>query len=227
MLRTLGTRLARSSGLSAIGTRSFGTSAPRFADGSGESADSDKQRIEAFLDRFTKVAPSTLTPPNFPSEHISEAAAKAGKQEDAPSSDMPDKLTFSFYLPHATIGKAKKVDLVLLPATTGDFGVMPGHVPTVAQLRPGVVTIHSELDKDIEKYFVSAGFAFINADSTTDVCAVEAVKLEDLDPEAVRAGLSEYQAKLGSLQGKADDYEIAAAQIGVEVYSAMNSALSL
>lgn len=140
-----------------------------------------------------------------------------------------------------------QVDLVLLPATTGDFGVMPGHVPTVAQLRPGVVTIHSEMDKEIEKYFVSAGaahavvqlntnmvmtysssrqcllarasdttltpdphsdglklscagFAFINADSTTDVCAVEAVKLEDLDPEAVRAGLSEYQAKLGSLQ---------------------------
>ena len=29
------------------------------------------------------------------------------------------------------------------------------------------------------------------------------------------------------MQGKADDYEIAAAQIGVEVYSAMNSALSL
>lgn len=28
------------------------------------------------------------------------------------------------------------------------------------------------------------------------------------------------------LQGKADDYEIAAAQIGVEVYSAMNAALS-
>lgn len=31
---------------------------------------------------------------------------------------------------------------MLLPATTGDFGVMPGHVPTVAQLRPGVVTVH-------------------------------------------------------------------------------------
>jgi hypothetical protein len=29
------------------------------------------------------------------------------------------------------------------------------------------------------------------------------------------------------MQGKADDYEIAAAQIGVEVYSAMNSALGL
>jgi F-type H+-transporting ATPase subunit delta len=51
-------------------------------------------------------------------------------------------------------------------------------------------------------YAEYAGFAFINADSTTDVCAVEAVKLEDLDPEAVRAGLSEYQAKLGSLQAR-------------------------
>lgn len=39
--------------------------------------------------------------------------------------------------------------MVLLPSTNGDFGVMPGHVPTVAQLRPGVVTIHSEMDKQV------------------------------------------------------------------------------
>ena len=52
----------------------------------------------------------------------------------------------------------------------------------------------------IEKYFVAAGFAFVHADSTTDVCAVEAVKIEELDPEAVRAGLTEYTAKLASLQ---------------------------
>ena len=43
--------------------------------------------------------------------------------------------------------RAAQVDLVLLPSTTGDFGVMPGHVPTVAQLRPGVITVHKELDK--------------------------------------------------------------------------------
>lgn len=78
---------------------------------------------------------------------------------------------------------------MLLPALTGDFGVMPGHVPTVAQLRPGVVTVHNTLDKEIDKYFVSSGFAFVHADSSTDVCAVEAVKVDDLDPEAVHAGL--------------------------------------
>ena len=117
------------------------------------------------------------------------------------------------------------MDLALLPAVTGDFGVMPGHVPTMAQLRPGVVSVHTELDKEIKKYFVSGGFAFVHADSTTDVCAVEAVELENLDKEAVKAGLAEYTAKLGSIQAKGDDYEIAAAQIGVDVYSAMDAAL--
>ena len=78
---------------------------------------------------------------------------------------------------------------MLLPALTGDFGVMPGHVPTIAQLRPGVVTVHKTLDKEIDRYFVSSGFAFVHADSSADVCAIEAVKLEDLDPEAVRSGL--------------------------------------
>lgn len=120
-----------------------------------------------------------------------------------------------------------QIDMVLLPALTGDFGAMPGHVPTVAQLRPGVVTIHNEMDKDVEKYFVSSGYAFVHADSTTDVVAVEAFKLEELDTDAVRAGLQEYTAKVAQLQsgGKGDDYEIAAAQIGVEVYSAMNAAI--
>ena len=121
--------------------------------------------------------------------------------------------------------KQKQVDLVLLPAVTGDFGVMPGHVPTVAQLRPGVVAVHTELDKDVEKYFVSSGFAFVHADSSAEVCAVEAVKVSDLDPEAVRAGLADHTAKLAALQAKGDDYEIAAAQVGVEVFSAMSAAV--
>lgn len=41
---------------------------------------------------------------------------------------------------------------MLLPATTGDFGVMPGHVPTVAQLRPGVITIHKVRTSGFQSY---------------------------------------------------------------------------
>ncbi len=38
-----------------------------------------------------------------------------------------------------------------IPATTGEFGVLPGHVPTVAQLKPGVLAVHVEQDKNVKK----------------------------------------------------------------------------
>ena len=34
----------------------------------------------------------------------------------------------------------------------------------------------------LEQYFVSSGFAFVHADSTTDICAVEAVPVEQRTP---------------------------------------------
>lgn len=176
---------------------------------------------EDFLAKFAEVAPPMLNPPNFSSDFLPEEATLEK------AAGLPDKLTLNFYMPHEVAFQKAPVDLVLVPAVTGDFGVMPGHVPTVAQLRPGVVTVHKELDKSVEKYFVSSGFAFVHDNSTADICAVESVKLEDLDPEAVRAGLAEYNAKLAASQAKGDDYETAAAQIGVEVYSAMSSALGL
>ena len=74
----------------------------------------------------------------------------------------------------------------------------------------------------LKQYFVSSGFAFVHADSSTDICAVEAVPVEQLDAEAVKKGLADYQAKLVNAK---DDYEKASAQIGIEVCGAMNSAL--
>jgi F-type H+-transporting ATPase subunit delta len=53
--------------------------------------------------------------------------------------------------------------------------------------------------------------------------AVEAVPLEQLDADAVKKGLADFQAKLSNAK---DDYEKASAQIGIEVCGAMNSALS-
>lgn len=44
-----------------------------------------------------------------------------------------------------------QVDQVSIPSTSGDFGVLAGHVPTIAQLRPGVLSVHLEADKNIKK----------------------------------------------------------------------------
>ena len=176
-----------------------------------------RDHVQEFVKKFEPLG-GTLAPPEFPSNFVK-------KDESGSQEGTPDKLKFNFFMPHDTVFRGEQVDLVLMPAVTGDFGVMPGHVPTVAELRPGLVTVHKELDKTVEKYFVSGGFAFVHEDSTADVCAVEAVPLDDLDPEAIKAGLALYTSKLASVQAKGDDYEIAAAQVGVEVYSAMNAAV--
>jgi len=189
--------------------------------GSAWALEGEKSGIDSFIEKFRQSAPSVMEPPKFPTEF-----AKNKMKELDPAAPTPSKITFNFYLPHQVVHQAAEVDMVLLPATTGDFGVMPGHVPVVAQLRPGVVSVHKELDKEVEKFFVSSGFAFVHADSSADICAVEALPLDELDPSAVSAGLADYTAKLAAAQSKGDDYETAAAQIGVDVFSAMNSAVN-
>eukprot|EP00212_Chloropicon_laureae_P006949 CAMPEP_0197495208 /NCGR_PEP_ID=MMETSP1311-20131121/34952_1 /TAXON_ID=464262 /ORGANISM="Genus nov. species nov., Strain RCC856" /LENGTH=233 /DNA_ID=CAMNT_0043040683 /DNA_START=86 /DNA_END=787 /DNA_ORIENTATION=- len=192
-------------------------SAPRFEEETKANPSLASQ--EAFLKKWNEVAPSTMDPPSF----ASEFAAKS--KEPAADGAVPEKVTFNFFLPHEKPYSGAEVDMVLVPAVSGDFGVMPGHVPTAAQLRPGVLTVQED-EGTTKKFFVSSGFAFVHADSTTDVCAVEAFPVEDLDPATVEAGLADYTAKLATATSGGDDYEAAAAQIGVEVYSAMNAALA-
>lgn len=60
---------------------------------------------KAFTERFVKLVPSTMAPPNFPTDFMSKEA----KQVNEAPSTVPDKLTFNFYLPHEQIAKAKKV----------------------------------------------------------------------------------------------------------------------
>lgn len=111
--------------------------------------------------------------------------------------------------------------MVIIPATTGQMGVLPGHVATIAELKPGVLSVHE--GNDTTKYFVSGGFAFIHANSITDIVAVEAVPIDQIDPERVQKGLGEFTQKLSSAS---TDLEKAEAQIGVDVHSALNAALT-
>lgn len=115
----------------------------------------------------------------------------------------------------------QQVDMVIIPATTGQMGVLPGHVSTIAELKPGVLSVHE--GNDVTKYFVSSGFAFIHANSFTDIIAVEAVPLDRIDPNQVQKGLAEFTQKLSSAT---TDLEKAEAQIGVDMHSALNSALT-
>ncbi|KAK8945496.1 hypothetical protein KSP40_PGU015914 [Platanthera guangdongensis] len=165
-----------------------------------------------FLDTWKKVAP-TIDPPTTPLTFM--------KPRPAVPSSIPTKLTVNFVLPYQSEISNKEVDMVIIPATTGQMGVLPGHVATIAELKPGVMSVHE--GNDVTKYFVSSGFAFIHANSYADIVAVEAVPLDQIDPSLVQKGLADFTQKLGSA---VSDLEKAEAQIGVDVHSALNSALS-
>ena len=113
--------------------------------------------------------------------------------------------------------------MVTLPAVSGVMGILGEHAPTIAQLRPGVVTVHGNDIADVtHKYFISGGFAEIKADSTANVQAVEAVKFEDLDGAQARKQLDEANA---ALQKASTDADKALAQIQIEVSEAVLQAL--
>ncbi|KAK7286951.1 hypothetical protein RJT34_22323 [Clitoria ternatea] len=166
----------------------------------------------SFVEAWKKVSPN-LDPPKTPLSYL--------KPRPPTPSTLPTKLTVNFVLPYASQLSAKEVDMVIVPATTGQMGVLPGHVATIAELKPGVLSVHE--GNDVAKYFVSSGFAFIHANSVADIIAVEAVPLDQIDANLVQKGLQDFTQKLNSAS---TDLEKAEAQIGVDVHSALNSALT-
>lgn len=168
---------------------------------------------DAFKDAFKKAAPN-LQLPKFPSQFMKPRPAVPGT--------LPSKLTVNFVLPYKSELDAKEVDMVIVPATTGQMGILPGHVPTIAELKPGIMSVHE--GSDVKQYFVSGGFAFVHANSVADITAVDASPLDWFDPEEVKKGLAEYSQKAGTAN---TELEKAEAQIGVQVHSALSSALGL
>ncbi len=79
----------------------------------------------------------------------------------------PDKMTFE-----------GEVDQVDIPGAEGDFGVLAGHAPIVALMRPGILTIHAGGQK--HTMVVLGGFAEVSEDGLT-VLADVADKAEDMD----------------------------------------------
>ena len=83
--------------------------------------------------------------------------------------------------------------------------------------------LHEKDDKDPETYFISGGFSITHEDSSTDVSAVEAFKLDDLDAAAAQAGYTDAKSAFDTA---ADESAAKAeAQIAMETYAAVVDAL--
>nr|XP_046247984.1 ATP synthase subunit delta, mitochondrial [Scatophagus argus] len=131
------------------------------------------------------------------------------------------QMSFTFASPTQVYFKEASVKQVDVPTLTGAFGILPAHVPTLQVLRPGVVTVFSD-DGSSAKYFVSSGSITVNADSSVQLLAEEAVPLDQLDIAAAKANLEKAQSDLASTSDEAARAEV---QICIEANEAIVKAL--
>ncbi|XP_045236079.1 ATP synthase F(1) complex subunit delta, mitochondrial isoform X1 [Macaca fascicularis] len=151
----------------------------------------------------------------------------------------PNQMSFTFASPTQVFFNGANVRQVDVPTLTGAFGILAAHVPTLQVLRPGLVVVHAE-DGTTSKYFgefggglqgqarpglhipVSSGSIAVNADSSVQLLAEEAVTLDMLDLGAAKANLEKAQAEL---LGAADEATRAEIQIRIEANEALVKAL--
>jgi F-type H+-transporting ATPase subunit epsilon len=99
----------------------------------------------------------------------------------------PEKLAFS-----------GEVDQVDIPGWEGDFGVLAGHAPLVAAMRPGILTIITGGQK--QKLIVLGGLAEVANDRLT-VLANVATSVAELDQAEFAGQIAEMQEKLAEKEG--------------------------
>jgi F-type H+-transporting ATPase subunit epsilon len=99
----------------------------------------------------------------------------------------PEKLAFS-----------GEVDQVDIPGVEGDFGVLAGHAPVVAVIRPGILTVTSGGTQ--QKIIVLGGLAEVSEKGLT-VLADVATSMVDLDRSEFAETISGMESRLAEKEG--------------------------
>jgi F-type H+-transporting ATPase subunit epsilon len=103
----------------------------------------------------------------------------------------PTKLVFS--------GEVEQVDV---PGLEGDFGVLAGHAPLVATLKPGILTVFG--DGEPQRYVVLGGFAEVSPESLT-ILADFGWPFDEADPAFIEQRIKDIEARRDELEAKLED----------------------
>jgi len=106
----------------------------------------------------------------------------------------PEKLAFS-----------GEVDQVDIPGVEGDFGVLAGHAPVIAAIRPGILTV--TVGGNHQKIIVTGGLAEVSEKGLT-VLADVARSIEELDRAKFAEAIANMEAKLSEKEGSELDHAI-------------------
>ena len=106
------------------------------------------------------------------------------------------KVSFQLVMPEREV-LATEADMVVVPGSEGDVGVLHGHAPLISTVRPGVLEVFQG-NKVEQRFIVVGGFAEVTPERCT-VLADEAMAPDSLDRTALRAELQMIEGNLPSL----------------------------
>lgn len=121
-----------------------------------------------------------------------------------------------------------EAELVSLPGTSGELGIMPGHLPLITLIRPGFVRVHVPGEQEPEQIFFAGGVLEVQPEQVT-VLADTAVRSKDLDEARAKEALAAAEAARASATGSIEiariEAEIAALAAELAVIRKLRSKL--
>lgn len=106
---------------------------------------------------------------------------------------MTGVLQLNLFSPEKPRARVQAKSLIV-PAMLGEIGVLPGHAQLQAQLKPGILKVEAQDEKNASytsRYFLDGGFLQVNGDQVTIISEVIESK-DDVDVD--RAQKSEDRA---------------------------------
>jgi F-type H+-transporting ATPase subunit epsilon len=111
------------------------------------------------------------------------------------------KVNFRLVMPEREL-LATEADMVVVPGSEGDFGVLPNHAPLISTVRPGVLEVFQG-GKAEQRFLVVGGFAEVTPERCT-VLADEALPFESVTPEQLAERERAAERELTDAMGDAE-----------------------
>src|SRR5258705_3446 len=110
---------------------------------------------------------------------------------------MADRVQFELVTPERLL-LSEMVEMVVVPGTEGNFGVLPGHAPLISSIRPGTIDVY-EGQTVTRRIFVVSGIAEVTPERCT-VLADEALPPDELNRGVIESELQIVEGNLPSLR---------------------------
>jgi F-type H+-transporting ATPase subunit epsilon len=133
---------------------------------------------------------------------------------------MSEKVEFELVSPERLL-LSEAVEMVVVPGSEGDFGVLAGHSAIISSIRPGVIAVFED-GAVTSRIFVSGGFAEVTPERCT-VLADDAVPVEEIDRDALEKSIADLRDDAGAAP---DEAKKAAAESALAIAEAKLAALT-